>query len=342
MDYFDQIVGQSRAIAILRASLASPVHAYLFVGPAGSQKHACAKAFAATLLDDKRAFDGVHPDVIEIEREGASISVEQAREISRVAARSPSEGARKVLILEDFHLVDEAAPALLKTIEEASETTIFVIMAERVTPMLVTIASRCVRVDFSRLSDASVREVLVAEGVDPIRASDIATSAMGNVDRARLLVNDAGAVARHQLWLSLTSRLDGRGTTRTTIGDEIVAALDAALDSLNAQHESELASQKAHVKEGLATQGSLKTVEAMQKREVRRFRTDELRVGFATLAQEFARRLQLAPDENEISVVEHALEALRWANRSLVFNPNEALLLQGLLAKLDDVKLRTS
>ena len=47
---WDHVVGQADAVAALRASLAAPVHAYLFVGPAGSTKHDAARAFAALLL----------------------------------------------------------------------------------------------------------------------------------------------------------------------------------------------------------------------------------------------------------------------------------------------------
>ena len=65
-----------------------------------------------------RAVAGLHPDLLTVEREGASINVEQAREIIRLAMRSPLEGTRKVLVLVDFHLVMNAGPTLLKVIED--------------------------------------------------------------------------------------------------------------------------------------------------------------------------------------------------------------------------------
>ena len=133
------------------------MHAYLFVGPAGSTKKQAARGFAALLLgcDDphQRTADlvlrGEHPDVREVARVGASISFEQAREIVRTASLAPIEGDRKVMILDEFHLLrPEGAALLLKTIEEPPPSTTFVILADFVPHDLVTISSRCARIEF--------------------------------------------------------------------------------------------------------------------------------------------------------------------------------------------------
>ena len=128
------VVGQPNAIRRLQASAANPLHAYLFVGPSGSTKNEAARAFAALLLagvDDPQARDarlalaGQHPDVREFARVGAAISKDQADEIVRLAALAPNEGNRKVLILDEFHLLSgEAAAKLLKTIEEPPDSTV--------------------------------------------------------------------------------------------------------------------------------------------------------------------------------------------------------------------------
>ena len=123
------LVGQDVAANALRAAVARPVHAYLFVGPPGAGKLTAAMAFAAMLLcprggDDgcdtcRRVLEGLHPDVFVLEREGAALSIEQAREVSRISARSSLRrwtfGGHLALTL---HLAREAVPALLKTIEE--------------------------------------------------------------------------------------------------------------------------------------------------------------------------------------------------------------------------------
>ena len=84
-----------------------------------------------------------------------------------------------MVILHDFHLVSHTGPALLKTIEEPPATTIFVILAEYLPPELVTIASRCVRVDFVPLTTAQVAGALEADGVDAGRATELAAAAGG-------------------------------------------------------------------------------------------------------------------------------------------------------------------
>jgi DNA polymerase-3 subunit delta' len=182
------------------------VHAYLLVGPPGTGKLAAARSFAASLLcphggdgtceSCRQALAGVHPDLVVVERAGASISVPQAAEITRLAMRSPVQSDRKVLVLVDFHLVADAGPALLKTIEEPPPSTVFVILAEHVPPELVTIGSRCCRVDFGPLAPDRVAAALEAEGVDPGVAREAALSCGGRLDRARLLASDQGFAAR--------------------------------------------------------------------------------------------------------------------------------------------------
>jgi DNA polymerase-3 subunit delta' len=86
LDPFGEVVGQDRAVAELRRAAATPVHAYLFVGPRGSGKRDLARAFAAELLaagatgekDRARtirlALAEQHPDLIVVERVGAAIT----------------------------------------------------------------------------------------------------------------------------------------------------------------------------------------------------------------------------------------------------------------------------
>src|ERR1700683_1364030 len=144
------LVGQAAAVKALRAAAARPVHAYLLVGPPGTGKLAAAKAFAAMLLCPnggdgscdtcRRVAEGTHPDLTVVEREGAALSIDQAREVTRMAARSAVEGGRALVVLPDLHLAGDAIPALLKTIEEPAGPVVFVGVADFVPPELVTVA----------------------------------------------------------------------------------------------------------------------------------------------------------------------------------------------------------
>ena len=139
---FEAVVGQERAVAHLRAAAADPVHAYLLEGPPGSGKRTAALAFAAAVLCDeggcgvcascRRVAASRHPDLWVVEPEGSFLMVKQAAEIIARAALSPAHGKRNVLVLDEFHRVHpQAAPKLLKILEEPPPSTVFVVLAER-------------------------------------------------------------------------------------------------------------------------------------------------------------------------------------------------------------------
>lgn len=352
-DLFSHVVGQPAAVQALRAAASRPVHAYLFVGPPGTGKLAAARAFAAALLcaaagdgtcdTCRRILACLHPDVTVVERVGASISIGAAQEVARLAALSPVEGMRKVLVLTDFHLVREAGPALLKTIEEPPASTVFVVLAEHVPPELVTIASRCVLVDFAPLRPAAVAEALVSEGVDAGAATVLAEAAGGRLDRARLLAGDAQFAERRRAWSEVPERLDGTGATVARIVDELVALLERSVAPLQARHADELAELQArnaraaevNGKVGRGARGELtagvRELEERQRRELRRQRTDELRSGLAVLAGAY--REHLASDVRRPGAVA-AIRAIDGLGSDLVRNPGEVLALQALLATI--------
>jgi DNA polymerase-3 subunit delta' len=341
-DLYAGVIGQERAVAQLQAAARNPVHAYLLVGPPGTGKRAAAQAFAAALLcphggdgtceSCRQALAGVHPDLVVVERQGAAISVPQAAEITRLAMRSPVQGDRKVLVLVDFHLVAEAGPALLKTIEEPPASTVFVVLAEHVPTELVTIASRCCRVDFGPLSPERVAAALEAEGVPADLATEAASSAGGRLDRARLLASDPGFALRREAWRAVPAQLDGTGATVARLVDELLAATDTVLEPLRVRHTAEREALDERVKVTGERGAGRKELEERQRREERRLRTDELRSGLATLAAAY--RDRLTADSGRARAAVEALGALRDTNEALVRNPNEPLQLQALLLKL--------
>jgi DNA polymerase-3 subunit delta' len=343
----DAVVGQPRAVAQLRAAVDSPVHAYLFVGPPGSGKRAAAQAFSAALLCPRggcgecdvcrRVLAGVHPDVARVERTGPFITVAQAREIQRLALRSPNEGDRKVLVLTDFHLVREAGPTLLKILEEPPASTVFVILADDVPPELVTIASRCVQVDFAPLTDADVASVLVAAGVSADVAAEVSSAARGRLDRARRLAADPDFAARRDAWLSVPQRLDGTGAAVATLAEQlVVVATGAAEATATATAQAEAASFADRGGVGAGESGMTKRQAAeAQRRELRRLRMDELDLGFATLAGAYRDALVSGTADPAACVA--AIDAIQAAAQALERNPNELLLLQALLLRLPPV-----
>ena len=340
---WDDVVGQTVAIERLRRAAAAPVHAYLFVGPAGSTKKEAARAFAALLIagvDDPSQRDvdlvlrGEHPDVKEVARTGPAISFDQAREIVRTASLAPSEGERKVMLLEEFHLLrPEGAALLLKTIEEPPASTTFVILADFIPHDLITISSRCARIDFRLVDEQHIADRLVSEGVDPDSAAEAAAASAGNLDRARVLAADPELAARRRAFADVPHRLDGTGATVMRIVDELTALIEAAAEPLAERQAGEV----TEVEERIARYGERgsgkKSLDERHKRELRRHRTDEWLAGLTVIAGTYRDAL-VAGDVQRPDAIADAVTRIHQAMEAFERNPNEALLLQSLLWSL--------
>jgi DNA polymerase-3 subunit delta' len=338
------VVGQDQAVARLEGAAEQPVHAYLFVGPPGSTKREAARAFAAALLcpergcgvcrDCRLALHGGHPDVREVERTGAAISAEQAGEIIRLANLTPVEGRRKVLVLHEFHLLRaEAAARLLKTIEEPPASTVFLVLTDDVPPELVTIASRCVRIDFRAVPHNLVVQALVAEGAEHDAAEVAATAAGGNLERARILAGDAEVAARREAFHRLPHRLDGSGTVVMAAVDELLGLIDAAAEPLKVRQAEELRVLEARVEQMGERGAGRRDLTDRHKRELRRHRTDELKAGLVALAAGYRDQLAQGTARDPAEAVA-AVGAVHGAIEALERNPNEHLLLQALFLRL--------
>ncbi len=344
VDPWADLVGQDEVRSRLETAAVAPVHAYLFLGTRGSGTFRAALGFAglvlAAALDDPGgaeraiglAVEGKHPDVLVVEPQGASLRVVEAEEIIRAGLRTPVEGSRKVIVVTGIEVLEEAAIGkLLKVIEEPPPSTVFVLLAEEVPPEMVTIASRCVTVEFGPLSVAELERALVGAGVDAERASIAATAAGGDLDRARLLATDDELAARAERWRRVPERLDGSGFMVAELVDELRSGMDQAQGPLEVRQQSELEELEARV-EQLGERGSGRTdLVARHKREIRRLRSDELRFGLATLARVYRDRLVAGTVDDATF---EAVSAIQETAENLVRNPNEALLLQHLFLRL--------
>jgi DNA polymerase-3 subunit delta' len=208
---FDAVVGQSQAIALLKAAIQRDriAPAYLFAGTSGVGRSKTASAFAEILLGDrkstKRLSDRNHPDLLWVEptyldkgkmltakeadaaglkrRALPQIRIEQVREISEFVSRSPLECQRSVVILEEAQsMAESAANSLLKTLEEPLYATIILIVPDAGS-ILPTLVSRCQRIPFTRLNQAQMQEVLTREGHTDI-PPEVVALAQGSAGQA--------------------------------------------------------------------------------------------------------------------------------------------------------------
>jgi DNA polymerase III subunit delta' len=340
---WSDVVGQPRAIAQLVAAAVQPVHAYLFVGPAGSTKDEAARAFAALLLagtddphqrDARLALAGEHPDVHEVMRVGAKIDKDQVSEIIHAASMAPVEGRRKVMILHEFHyLDDQGAGRLLKTVEEPAGDTVFVVLADQITPDLVTIASRCVRIAFSALEATTIAARLVTEGLSPAAAERAAAAADGDLTRARVLATDPDLADRRAAFAAVPGQLDGSGATVVRLVTDLLGRIEASTAPLTARHADELAALEERVAIVGERGSGRKQLDELHKRELRRYRTDELRSGLAVLSGRYRDAL-VAGHAHRPDQLVAAVQSIHGAIDALDRNPRETLLLQALLLDL--------
>jgi DNA polymerase-3 subunit delta' len=216
---FSELLGQDTAKATLVRALerGRVHHAYRFEGPDGVGKELAAFALAQSLVCERgplacgecsscqRAVTLAeedprvpkHPDVVLIQRglykgviaagESAGISIEQIRRVVlERAGYPPHEGKSLVFIVRDAEeLTPQAANALLKTLEEPTSRTHFVLLTSRPQRLLDTIRSRTLPVRFGPLPDTVLRQILQARGFDP----KVAPLAQGSASLALLLAD---------------------------------------------------------------------------------------------------------------------------------------------------------
>jgi len=247
---FTDVVGHGPVLGLLSAEVENPTQTYMFVGPAGVGKATVARRFAALLLcgDDApciaRVLSGVHPDLILVEPEGAtSLTVEQARTTAARAVLSPVESQRKVFLFEEAGaMTDDAANALLKTLEEPSPSTVFILVTESEDDLPSTVASRSRTVLFSRVSDEEVTEALVDRGVDPEQADHAATTSGGRPGIALLLATRPEVASFRSAWLGIPTKLDPDPATPFRLAGELVQAVEPLLQGLSDRQAAESAS----------------------------------------------------------------------------------------------------
>jgi DNA polymerase III delta prime subunit len=118
-------------------------NAYLFVGPGKEKKKEAAFKLADILNCQKQ-------DRILIVPEGASIKINQIRELQSSVLYGPSISPYLMVVIEQADkMTDQAAAALLKTLEEPPSRVLFVLLAEREDKLAVTIRSRCQKIIFA-------------------------------------------------------------------------------------------------------------------------------------------------------------------------------------------------
>jgi DNA polymerase III subunit delta' len=249
------LVGQRPVIETLRRAVGGRemTHAWLFTGPPGSGRSNAAMAFAAALQCERggcgecqachTALAGSHADVSITRTEKLSIGVEDMRDLVRRASLSPAGHRWQIMIVEDAdRLTEQAGNALLKSIEEPTDRTVWLLCAPTVEDVLPTIRSRCRLVVLSTPSPDDVTDFLVQrEGVPDGIASFAARASQGHIGRARALARDEQTRNRRREVVSIPTKLTSLGACMNAAANlhdvtkEEAAAITADLDSVEKQ-----------------------------------------------------------------------------------------------------------
>lgn len=183
---FDDLIGQGHVVQALSNAINSNRvgHAYLFTGARGVGKTSSARIFAKCLncqtgpttapcneCDICEAVSvGEDVDVLEID--GASNrGIEEIRQLRSNANVRPSRSRYKIYIIDEVHMLTQAAfNALLKTLEEPPEHVKFIFCTTDPQKIPITVLSRCQRFDFAPVKSdeitKSLREIAKDEGVN--------------------------------------------------------------------------------------------------------------------------------------------------------------------------------
>ena len=183
-------------------------HAYLFCGPPGLGRRTLALRLAQALNCASPVKAGVpcgacrackqieamrHPDlsVIQAESEGATLKVDQVREVRHTLSLKPYQSSHRVALFLRFQEAnDNAANALLKTLEEAPAYAVLMLTADNPEGLLPTIVSRCEVLRLRPIPVRLIEEDLTGRGADPQQARLVAHISGGRPGYARRLVEN--------------------------------------------------------------------------------------------------------------------------------------------------------
>lgn len=347
-DAFENILGQPRVRDFLRTSVKGGrvTHAYLFVGPSGSNKTMAAYALAQALMCPKgpdgprggqcgacdacgRIMRKKHPDVHYYAPAGVNgYLVEQVREIVADTALAPIMANKKVYILDRVDLLGtSAANAFLKTLEEPPADVVLILLGRTRESVLPTILSRCQVVPFRHIPASEAAGIIRQNTGAPIEQACMAIEACGgSITRAIEFLRSSGneRLAFRSFVLQVMAslaRADDWDVLRWA--RELVEKAKAPLDDVVAEQEAELAENADFLQKS-----AIRQIEARNKRQIGAKTTEFLRQTHAIMGSWLRDVLMVRAGAPELVVNVDARQAIEAAAACV----DEARLYEGLRA----------
>ena len=190
---FSEIVGNREGAEHLKKQVQGghPFHAYIFDGAEGIGKRRLAYTFAQALVCReavngepcgkcdacKKAESGNHGDIHYITSDGSSVKDEQLEAMQEVFASKPFDSDKSILIIDKADtMTTRAQNRMLKTLEEPGESTIIIMLTERISEMLPTIVSRSLVIKMKPANMEEIKAFLVNESGADEEAVEIAAA----------------------------------------------------------------------------------------------------------------------------------------------------------------------
>ena len=256
------VLGQRPVTQTLRHAVESGkvAHAYLFCGPRGTGKTSMARILAKAVNCPEQTrgepcnaceicrsiTEGRALDVVEIDA-ASNRGIDEIRSLRERANYAPSLTRYKVYIIDEVHMLTEAAcNALLKTLEEPPPYVIFVLATTEAHKVIPTIVSRCQRFGFRRLGQTEIlsklKLICEKEGIqaEPDSLRPIARAATGSLRDAENILQQLIAFYGNRIELDQVQTELGMGwdsrvrqLARCLVKRDVSAGL-RAINSLNA------------------------------------------------------------------------------------------------------------
>ena len=157
---FEDVVGQSSVTSTLKNAIQSNqlAQSYLFCGPRGVGKTTCARIFAKEInkFSSESPIDDFSYNIFELDA-ASNNSVDDIRNLTDQVRVPPQVGNYKVYIIDEVHMLSQAAfNAFLKTLEEPPSHAKFILATTEKHKIIPTILSRCQIFDFKRVNNDDI------------------------------------------------------------------------------------------------------------------------------------------------------------------------------------------
>jgi DNA polymerase-3 subunit gamma/tau len=298
---FNTVVGQSHITTTLKNAIQNNqlAHAFLFCGPRGVGKTTCARILAKTINCENKTADGEACDTCNScisFNEGTSMniheldaasnnSVDDIRTLVEQVRFAPQAGAYKVYIIDEVHMLSQAAfNAFLKTLEEPPPFAIFILATTEKHKILPTILSRCQIFDFKRITVKDTIEHL----------EEICTKENINAEKAALQV--------------IAQKSEGCMRDALSIMDKIVSFTNAELNYKNTLEHLNVLDEDYFFKilDYFTTQNLPEALLLYDEINKKGFEGDSFLIGMA----EFLRNILVCKDVKSAALIE-SIESFR-------------------------------